>query len=95
MVQVAYATMTQQHLQTVELPTGSRVEDAITQSGVLDIFPEIDLQKNRVGIYGKLKALDALLREHDRVEIYRPLVADPREARRNRVGKNVALAVKE
>jgi len=66
------------------LPAGATVHDALLASGVLERHPEIDLQAQKVGVWGKLRALDAPLREGDRVEVYRPLKVDPKEARRQR-----------
>jgi len=83
-VEVIYALPHQQPLLRVRLAEGATVEDAIRQSGVLDAFPEIDLAKNKVGIFSKLVKLDETLRDRDRVEIYRPLIADPKEVRRKR-----------
>ena len=83
-VEVMYALPAQQPLLRVRLAEGATVEDAIRQSGVLDAFPEIDLAKNKVGIFSKLVKLDERLRDKDRVEIYRPLIADPKEVRRKR-----------
>jgi hypothetical protein len=70
----------------VTLPAGSRVRDAIVASGVLGEFDGIDLARNRVGIYGELVDLDRPLADGERVEIYRALIADPKEARRRRAG---------
>jgi hypothetical protein len=83
-VEVVYALPQQQTLLTVTLPEGATVEDAIRQSGILEKFPEIDLARNKVGIYSKLVKLDEKVRDKDRVEIYRPLIADPKEVRRKR-----------
>jgi uncharacterized protein len=83
-VQVCHARPGVTWLREIAVPVGATVQVAIEQSGMLDDVPDIDLAACRVGIYGKLKPLDALLREHDRVEIYRPLIADPKEARRKR-----------
>jgi len=83
-VEVVYALPTQQPLLQVRLAEGATVEDAIRTSGVLDAFPEIDLAKNKVGIFSKLVKLDEKVRDKDRVEIYRPLIADPKEVRRKR-----------
>jgi len=63
---------------------GATVRMAIKASGVLQAFPEIDLARNRVGVYARLVTLDTPLRDGDRVEIYRPLRVDPKEARRMR-----------
>jgi uncharacterized protein len=81
-VGVAYAIPGKQVWLDVELPEGSTVQDAIYQSGILWRFPEIDLAQRKVGIFGKLAKLDAPLKEGDRVEIYRPITADPKSAKR-------------
>ena len=91
-VQVCYARPDQSLLREVVLPSGATLQSAIERSGLLREAPEIDLAACRVGIHGKLKPLDAVLREHDRVEIYRPLVADPKESRRKRAQKKDAAA---
>lgn len=83
-VEVVYALPAQQTLLRARLAEGATVEDAIRASGVLDAFPEIDLARNKVGIFSKLVKLDEPVRDRDRVEIYRPLIADPKEVRRKR-----------
>ena len=83
-VEVAYALADQQIILELDVPLGTSVEQAIKESTVLDSFPEIDLEKNKVGIFGKLTKLGAELKQGDRVEIYRPLIADPKEVRRQR-----------
>lgn len=91
-IEVAYATASEQIILELSLASGSTVGDAIEVSGVLQRFPEISLDVNKVGIFGKLSRLEDPLRDHDRVEIYRPLIADPREVRRQRAaaGKKIA-----
>lgn len=86
-IQVCYASNALQFLRDLRVDAGTTLEQAIVQSGVLQAAPEIDLGSMAVGIYAKRKALDTVLREHDRVEIYRPLIADPKNARRRRVSK--------
>lgn len=81
-VEVAYALPHRQALVPLQVPAGSTAEAAIRLSGVLQRFPDIDLGRNRIGIFGRLCPLDRELRDGDRVEIYRPLVADPKEVRR-------------
>ncbi len=76
-----------QQLYQIELGEGATLREAIEASGALRDFPEIDLARQRVGIFGKLTALDTTLRDHDRVEIYRALVADPKEVRRRRAAE--------
>jgi putative ubiquitin-RnfH superfamily antitoxin RatB of RatAB toxin-antitoxin module len=83
-IQVCYASPALQFLRALAVAPGTTIEQAIVQSGVLQAAPEIDLATMPVGIYAKKKPLDTVLREHDRVEIYRPLVADPKNARRRR-----------
>ena len=83
-IEVIYALSEQQPLLRVQLADGATVEDAIRASGVLEKCPEIDLAKNKVGIFSKLVKLDETVRDKDRVEIYRPLIADPKEVRRKR-----------
>lgn len=86
-VQICYAKPEMELLRDLTVPAGSTVLDAIKQSGVLRSVPEIDLTICRVGIHGKIKDLDAVLRSRDRIEIYRPLIADPKESRRRRAEK--------
>lgn len=83
-VEVVYALPEKQSLLHVRLAEGSTVEDAIRASGILDAFPEIDLAKSKVGLFSKLVKLSESVRDRDRVEIYRPLIADPKEVRRKR-----------
>ncbi|NOZ11506.1 MAG: RnfH family protein [Gammaproteobacteria bacterium] len=90
-VEVSYATAKEQVILELSLASGATVGDAVEVSGILQRFPEISLSVNKVGIFGKLSRLEDRLRGHDRVEIYRPLIADPREVRRQRAaeGKTV------
>jgi len=86
-IEVAYAKPSEQVILTLDIADGSTMEAAIIESGILQRFPEIDLANNKVGIFGKLCKLDQVLRAGDRVEIYRPLIVDPKEMRRNRAAK--------
>lgn len=86
-VEVAYARPDRQWLVAVEVAQGATVEQAVRASGILEKCPEIDLAGNKVGIFGKLCKLDQRLRAGDRVEIYRPLIADPKEVRRKRAAE--------
>ncbi|WP_226801579.1 RnfH family protein [Alkalilimnicola sp. S0819] len=86
-VEVAYAAPDEQVIIALEVEEGTTVEQAIERSRVRERFPEIDLKKNKVGIFGKLGKLGEPLRARDRVEIYRPLIADPKEMRRQRAEK--------
>lgn len=86
-VEIVYALRERQQLVQVDVEDRATVRDAIEASGVLGEFPEIDLNVNKVGIFGKLVKLDTVLRDRDRVEIYRPLIADPKEVRRKRAAE--------
>ncbi|MDP1772042.1 MAG: RnfH family protein [Methylobacter sp.] len=86
-VEVAYAKPEQQVIVTVAMEEGATVEAAIESSGLLELFPEIAMSELKVGIFGVACKLDQLVREGDRIEIYRPLVHDPKEARRQRALK--------
>lgn len=83
-VEVAYALPEQQVILPVKAATGITVEDAIKRSGILERYPEIQLAQAKVGVFSKLSKMDTVLRDKDRVEIYRPLIADPKEVRRKR-----------
>ena len=83
-IEVAYARADKQVILPVHVMPGATAQQAIEQSGILHKFPEIDLSKNKIGIFGKLGKMDAVLKAGDRVEIYRPLIADPKEVRRQR-----------
>lgn len=81
-VEVAYARPERQLILKVEVPAGTTAIEAARLSGIEEQFPEIELGKNRMGVFGKLCKADRVLNPGDRVEIYRPLLADPRAARR-------------
>jgi uncharacterized protein len=83
-VEVAYALPNKQLIIPVQIPPESNAEAAIRASGILNKFADIDLNVNQIGIFGKLAKLDTPLRHLDRVEIYRTLIADPKEKRRQR-----------
>ncbi len=86
-IEVCYALADEQTLIAVELPEGATVQQALDASGILQRYPQIDLGTQKVGVFGKLKPLDAVLADHDRVEIYRPLLVDPKLSRQRRVEK--------
>ncbi|MBJ7222050.1 MULTISPECIES: RnfH family protein [unclassified Brenneria] len=87
-VDVVYALPERQYLRTITLAQGSSVEEAIIASGLLELRGEIDLQTNKVGIYSRAVKLTDILNDGDRVEIYRPLIADPKELRRQRAERS-------
>jgi len=86
-VEVVYALPERQYLRKVRLAVGSNVEQGIQDSGLLELRRDIDLQSNKLGIYSRPAKLGDLLNDGDRVEIYRPLIADPKELRRQRAEK--------
>lgn len=86
-IEVAFALPEKQTLLEITVAKGSNVESAISESGILNIYPEIDLSKNAVGVWNRTCRLSEVLRDGDRVEIYRPLIADPKDARRRRAEK--------
>jgi len=86
-ISVCHASDRHEWLRPMQVEAGTTVGEAIERSGVLEAFPDINLTTQAVGIYAKKKTLDTVLRERDRIEIYRPLVADPKESRRKRAAK--------
>ena len=90
-MEVAYALPDRQVIVVVEVAPGATLEDAIRASGILQQHPDIDLAKNKVGIFGKLGKPGDSLRDGDRVEIYRPLIADPKQVRKQRAAEGKAM----
>ena len=90
-VEVAYALADKQSLLTIEVERGATLKDAIEASGILESFKQIDLTKDRVGIFSKFASLDTILQEKHRGEIYRSLVADPKEVRKERAAMVKAM----
>lgn len=95
LIEVAYARPDVQVILPLEVEAGTTLIEAIHISGILEQFSDIDLAKNKRGIFGKIAADDTVLREHDRVEIYRQLIADPKESRRKRAAKKEKLKTVE
>ena len=91
MIEVAYALPDKQIIIPVLVAEGISVKEGIELSGVLTKFEGIDLSSNLVGIFGKLTTLDKTLRNLDRIEIYRPLAADPKEIRRKRAAEGKGM----
>ena len=85
---IAYSEPGQQLWLNIEVPDAATVQDAIDRSGILGQFPQIDLATQKVGIFGKLAKLDAPLKPGDRVEIYRPIIADPATVPRRDMGED-------
>ena len=86
-IEIVYGVPTKQKIFTVEINSGASVEQAILTSGVLTLFTEIDLAVNKVGIWNRVVKLSELLNDLDRIEIYRPLLADPKDVRKRRAEK--------
>mgnify|MGYP005984933303 CR=1 FL=1 len=87
-VEVVYALPEKQYLRTVKLREGATVEEAIRSSGLLELRSDISLSQNKVGIYSRPVKLHDTVQDGDRVEIYRPLIADPKELRRQRAERS-------
>lgn len=87
-VQICYALPERQVLIDHVVDAGTTIQQAIVSSGIIGQVPEIDISVCRVGIFSKIKTLDTVVREHDRIEIYRPLIADPKDSRRRRAIKS-------
>lgn len=83
-VEVVFADGGQVHVQALEAEAGTTVKQAIELSGILEICPEIDFEVNKVGIFSVICNPDTIIESDSRIEIYRPLINDPKEARRRR-----------
>jgi putative ubiquitin-RnfH superfamily antitoxin RatB of RatAB toxin-antitoxin module len=90
-VEVAYALPDKQRIMKVNVDAGTTVGAAIVQSGIMMEFPELDLEHSDVGIFGKATPMTTVLKDGDRVEIYRPLIADPKAVRRQRAAEGKAM----
>ena len=90
-VEVAYALPHKQVILALDVEADATLEQVIHTSGILQQFPEIDLHQNRVGVFGKLGSLTDTLHPGDRVEIYRPLIADPKVVRKQRAAQGKAM----
>lgn len=90
-VEVVYALPKKQEIVAVKIPEGGTARQAVEASGLLQKYPEIDLAKNKLGVFAKLTKPDAALRDQDRVEIYRPLIADPKEVRKQRAAEGKVM----
>ena len=90
-VEVAYALPDQQTIVALTVAADATLQEVIQASGLLDQYPDIDLKKNKVGVFGKLGKLTDTLHAGDRVEIYRPLLADPKEVRKQRAAAGKAM----
>jgi len=91
LIEVAFALPQKQIIIPIKVKAGVTAQEAIKASGIIKKFPEIDLNINQIGIFGKLTQLDHVMRERDRIEIYRPLIADPKEIRRQRAAEGKVM----
>ena len=90
-VEVAYALPSEQSLFVVQVLEGTEIKEVITQSKILEEYPELEVDKLEVGIFGKMAKLNQKVRDRDRIEIYRPLIADPKEVRKRRAAEGKRL----
>jgi len=90
-VEVSYALPGRQVILDLDVAPDTTLAEVIRASGILERFPEIDLDKNKVGVFGKLGKLSDTLHAGDRVEIYRPLIADPKEVRKRRAAEGKVM----
>lgn len=86
-IEVVYGVPNEQVILTISVEEGTTIEQAIELSGVLSTYKDIDLKKNKVGIWNRTAKLTDTLNDLDRIEIYRPLIADPKEVRKRRAEK--------
>ena len=91
LIEVAYATPQKQLILECEVEPGTSIREAARLSGIADDFPQIDLEICELGIFGKAVADDYVLADGDRIEIYRPLIADPKEIRRQRAARGLKM----
>ncbi len=89
-IKIAYAYPHSHYLKSFTLDAGTTVQTAILQSGILSQYTDIDLRQNKVGIFARPVKLTDVLKDGDRIEIYRPLLADPKEIRRKRAAQQAA-----
>jgi len=90
-VEVVYALPDRQEVVPLALPVGTTLRQAVLASGLADKYPAIDVAAGKFGIFSKLAKADAVLRHRDRVEIYRPLIADPKEVRKQRAAEGKVM----
>ena len=83
-IEIIYATIDVQDLIELQVAESATIQECIDQSGLLNLYPEIDLKTMKVGIFSQVKSLNHIVKEGDRVEIYRPLIADPKVVRRKK-----------
>jgi putative ubiquitin-RnfH superfamily antitoxin RatB of RatAB toxin-antitoxin module len=90
-IEVVYALADRQDVIPLTLAAGTTLKQAVEGSGLMEKYPDIDTVKGKFGIYSKLAKPDTVLRDRDRVEIYRPLIADPKEVRKQRAAEGKVM----
>jgi uncharacterized protein len=90
-IEVVYPLPHEQLIMAAQVPEGANIRDGIQASGVLARYPELNIETLEAGIFGKLAKLDTPLRERDRIEIYRPLIADPKAVRKQRAAEGKVM----
>ena len=90
-IEVAYATPAKQLIIECKIDSGISMRDAVKRSGIDRHFPDIDLENCELGVFGKVMTNDYVLTDGDRIEIYRPLIADPKEIRRQRAAQGLKM----
>lgn len=90
-IEVVYPLPHEQLLLEAQVPEGASIRDGILASGVLERYPELNLEMLEAGVFGKLAKLDQVLRARDRIEIYRPLIADPKAVRKQRAAEGKVM----
>jgi putative ubiquitin-RnfH superfamily antitoxin RatB of RatAB toxin-antitoxin module len=93
-IEVAYAVPEKQIIRAVNVDIGTTIGAAIVQSGIMVDFPNLELEDAKVGIFGKAAIMTTVLNDGDRVEIYRDLIADPKEVRRKRAAEGKKMGKK-
>ncbi|MBU0654763.1 MAG: RnfH family protein [Gammaproteobacteria bacterium] len=91
LIEVVYPLPHEQLLLEAQVPEGASIRDGILASGVLERYPELNLETLEAGVFGKLAKLDQVLRARDRIEIYRPLIADPKAVRKQRAAEGKVM----
>ncbi|NQY47554.1 MAG: RnfH family protein [Colwellia sp.] len=86
-IEIVYGVPHKQKILTLLLAAGITVEQAVIESGIIDLFPEIDLTVNKVGVWNRAVKLTDTVNDLDRIEVYRPLIADPKDVRKRRAEK--------
>lgn len=90
-VEIVYALPDEQVISTISVPEGTIIKEVLLKSNIFEAYPELDLEVMKVGLFGKLVKMDQSVRDRDRIEIYRPLIADPKEVRKRKAAEGKLL----